>query len=180
MTESPKREFRFNGKKPGNFQLEKGGSFYMIGSEVGHYLNLQKGALYKKFPSLWRRTPTLEERKVLLSLDNGYNSLSNSNIMLVRAEEVEEILEGAGTKYRDRLPDTPTQVSKFVCWARSRPSLAGRFQITDMMASRENLDSSVQHLNAVTLCTKAGQSAGKKVNQPKRRQLRKKLMNQLG
>lgn len=151
----------------------------MIGSEVGHYLNLQKGALYKKFPSLWRRTPTLEERKVLLSLDNGYNSLSNSNIMLVRAQEVEEILEGAGTKYRDRLPDTPIQAAKSVFWTRSRPTcLASRFQFADVMAfSRENLDSSVQHLNAVTYCTKTGQSAVKKVNEPKRRELRRKVLN---
>lgn len=177
MTESPKKEFRFNGRKPESFELEKGGSFYMIGSEVGHHLNLQKGALYKKFPSLWRRTPTLEERKILLSLDNGYTSLSNSNIMLVKAIEVDEILQGAGTKYRDRLPDTPIPVAKSVYWAR-RPSLASRFQLSDMLAfSRENLDSSVQHLNAVTLSTKAGQMAERKVNSSKRRELRRKIFN---
>lgn len=149
----------------------------MIGSEVGHYLNLQKGALYKKFPSLWRRTPTLEERKVLLSLDNGYNSLSNSNIMLVKAEEIEEILQGAGTKYRDRFPDTPDLAAKSVNWAR-RPSLAGRHQMCESPAfTRENLGSSVLHLNAVTLCTKPGEMVGKKVISKKRRELRKKIIN---
>ena len=56
---------------PAIFQLKEGGEFYMIGSEVGHRLGLLKGALYKKFPSLWRRAPTTEERKVLLSLNVG-------------------------------------------------------------------------------------------------------------
>lgn len=146
----------------------------MIGSEVGHYLNLQKGALYKRFPSLWRRIPTLDERKILLSLDIGYNSLSNSNIMLVKVGEIEEILQGAGTKYRDRLPDSPTPASRAVCWSR-RPSLAGRgFQV--MAFSRETLDSSVIHLNAVSLSSKSGQMSGKKVDMMKRRNLRRKIL----
>ncbi|KAK3710163.1 hypothetical protein QZH41_010565 [Actinostola sp. cb2023] len=175
--ENETTEFRFNGRKPASFQLEKGGDVFMIGSEVGHYLNLQKGALYKRFPSLWRRIPTLEERRTLLSLDNSYNSLSNSNIMLVKALEVEEILQGAGTKYRDRLPDTPIPAAKSVCWTR-RPSLAGRFQISQMLAfTRENLDSSVQHLNAVTLSTNPGQMSGKRVNSTKRTQLRRKIIS---
>jgi hypothetical protein len=32
----------------------------MIGSQVGHSINLLKGAIYKRFPPLWRRSITFE------------------------------------------------------------------------------------------------------------------------
>jgi hypothetical protein len=34
--------------------------------KVGNYLRLFRGTLYKKYPSLWRRVITLEERKWLI------------------------------------------------------------------------------------------------------------------
>jgi hypothetical protein len=36
--------------------------------KVGNYLRLFRGTLYKKYPSLWRRSITLEERKWLIEL----------------------------------------------------------------------------------------------------------------
>jgi hypothetical protein len=36
--------------------------------KVGNYLRLFRGTLYKKYPSLWRRLITLEERKWLVEL----------------------------------------------------------------------------------------------------------------
>jgi SWI/SNF-related matrix-associated actin-dependent regulator of chromatin subfamily B protein 1 len=36
--------------------------------KVGNYLRLFRGALYKKYPTLWRRLITLEERKWLIEL----------------------------------------------------------------------------------------------------------------
>jgi hypothetical protein len=36
--------------------------------KVGNYLRLFRGTLYKKYPSLWRRSVTLEERKCLIEL----------------------------------------------------------------------------------------------------------------
>jgi hypothetical protein len=35
---------------------------------VGNYLRLFRGTLYKRYPSLWRRMITLEERKWLIEL----------------------------------------------------------------------------------------------------------------
>ncbi|XP_032238511.2 SWI/SNF-related matrix-associated actin-dependent regulator of chromatin subfamily B member 1-A isoform X1 [Nematostella vectensis] len=169
--------FIFNGKKPEIFQLEPTGEFYMIGSEVGHYLGLMKGALYKRFPSLWRRIPTLEERKIILSLDIGYTSLSNSNIMLVKASEVDEIIKGAGTKYRDRLPDSPALAVQrgFSTGKRTNQSLASRFQVSSF--SRETIHSSVQHLNAVSYQSRIQQiSAGKKYSVTEREKLRRKIL----
>lgn len=61
----------------------------MIGSQVGNSMNLVKGALYKRFPSLWRRYVTTEERELLLSM---CVSCSNQS-MLVKANEIEVILK---------------------------------------------------------------------------------------
>lgn len=41
---------------------------YFIGSEVGNYLRLFRGTLYKKYPSLWRRAITQEERRRLITM----------------------------------------------------------------------------------------------------------------
>lgn len=117
-------------RKPAIFQLKEGGEFYMIGSEVGHQMGLMKGALYKKFPSLWRRPPTIEERKVLLSLNVGYHSMSNSNIMLVKAAEVEKVTLGVGEKYMEKQPNSPTErgLKEFAQRIR-RPNLLGHYYI---------------------------------------------------
>lgn len=91
---------RTYGQKPSSFVLDDGES-YMIGSEVGNYLRMFRGSLYKKYPSLWRRLATLEERKkiVSLSLGFGHNNLA-TNVTLLRAREVDEILEGNDEKYK--------------------------------------------------------------------------------
>ena len=73
---------RTYGDKPRPFQLEENGELFYIGSEVrkrkgagvgvvtwtrdsqvGNYLRLFRGSLYKRYPSLWRRLVTVEERK---------------------------------------------------------------------------------------------------------------------
>eukprot|EP00794_Sanderia_malayensis_P014295 gene14295-15782_t len=87
------------GTKPLKFQLEDGGEYFMIGSEVGNYLRLFRGSLYKKYPSLWRRLATIEERKIIASIENVGSSLA-TNITLVRAIEIDEILEGDDEKYK--------------------------------------------------------------------------------
>ena len=90
---------RTYGTKPQKFQLEDDGEYYMIGSEVGNFLRMFRGSLYKKYPSLWRRLATLEERKKIASLA-GQNSTLATNITLVRAGEIDEILEGDDDKYK--------------------------------------------------------------------------------
>ncbi len=66
---------------------------------MGNYLRLFRGTLYKKYPSLWRRMITLEERKWLIELGCSESSLP-TNLTLLRANEVDEILNGDDEKYR--------------------------------------------------------------------------------
>ena len=93
--------FKFNmaasivkAEKPMVFKFEEDGEQFMIGSQVGHSMKLFKGALYKRFPSLWRRCVTNEERQLLATIGITYSNLSNANIMLVKAKEIEDILKG--------------------------------------------------------------------------------------
>ena len=67
--------------------------------KVGNYLRLFRGTLYKKYPSLWRRMITLEERKWLIELGCSESSLP-TNLTLLRANEVDEVLNGDDEKYR--------------------------------------------------------------------------------
>lgn len=87
------------GEKPTAFQVEEGGEFYYIGSEVGNFLRMFRGSLYKRYPSLWRRLVTVDERKRIASLGLGPHSLA-TNITLLRAVEVDEIFEGKDDKYK--------------------------------------------------------------------------------
>ena len=66
---------------------------------MGNYLRLFRGTLYKKYPSLWRRMITLEERKWLIELGCSESSLP-TNLTLLRANEVDEVLNGDDEKYR--------------------------------------------------------------------------------
>ncbi|KAI5635718.1 SNF5 / SMARCB1 / INI1 domain-containing protein [Phthorimaea operculella] len=90
---------RTYGDKPISFQIEEGGDFYCVGSEVGNYLRLFRGSLYKKYPGMVRRTLTNEERKRLV--DNGLGAhVLSSSVSLLKASEVEDIIEGNDDKYK--------------------------------------------------------------------------------
>ncbi|XP_071942071.1 SWI/SNF-related matrix-associated actin-dependent regulator of chromatin subfamily B member 1-like [Antedon mediterranea] len=89
------------GKKPDTFRFEEGGERFMIGSEVGNYLRMFRGSLYKKYPSLWRRLASMQERRMIVKLGErfGQHGLA-TNVTLLKAIEVEEILEGNEEKYK--------------------------------------------------------------------------------
>lgn len=72
---------------------------YYIGSEVGNYLRLFRGTLYKKYPSLWKRNMTYEERRKLIAMGCSEQNLP-SNITLVKASEFDEILLGNEEKFK--------------------------------------------------------------------------------
>ena len=96
--------FRSSGKRPMRFQLEEKGDFYCIGSEVGQYLKSFRGHLYKKYPGLTRRTLAPEERKKLTDL--GLSQYSTvSQVTLLRAEEVDEIIDGNEEQYKRSIDD---------------------------------------------------------------------------
>ena len=75
------------------FQLQEDGDHFMIGSQVGNSMNLVKGALYKRFPSLWRRYVTTEERELLSSM----NITCSNQSMLVKANEIDDIAVDNGS-----------------------------------------------------------------------------------
>ncbi|XP_076472854.1 SWI/SNF-related matrix-associated actin-dependent regulator of chromatin subfamily B member 1-A-like [Babylonia areolata] len=87
------------GERPKSFAFEDGGERYYIGCEVGNHLRMFRGSLYKKYPSMWRRLITIEERKKINSMGFGMNALA-TNITLLRAAEVDEILDGNDEKYK--------------------------------------------------------------------------------
>ncbi|XP_052799827.1 SWI/SNF-related matrix-associated actin-dependent regulator of chromatin subfamily B member 1-like isoform X2 [Mya arenaria] len=88
------------GDKPKSFALEENGETYYIGSEVGNYLRMFRGSLYKRFPSMWRRLITADERKKLAQIGFGQHSLA-TNITLLRSSQVDEIIEHGGEKFKD-------------------------------------------------------------------------------
>lgn len=88
------------------------GEEYMLGSEVGNFLRLFRGDLYKKYPGLWKRKTTQEERRLASAqIGYGYATIS-SNVHIVKALEVEDIIAGNDEKYRASLGfDTVTHAS---------------------------------------------------------------------
>lgn len=80
------------GPRPQSFTLDDGERYY-VGADVGQYLKYHRGTLYKRYPQLWKRLATMEEKKRIQDLGCAVSYI-NSNIMLVKAREVEEIFEG--------------------------------------------------------------------------------------
>jgi hypothetical protein len=74
------------GEKPIVFKFEENGEEYMIGSEVGNYLRLFRGALYKKYPGLMRRTLSNEERKRMIEMGHSQHVTSSTISLLLTKE----------------------------------------------------------------------------------------------
>ena len=56
-------------------------------------MKLVKGSLYKRYPSLWRRYVTTEERELLSSI----NITCSNQSMLVKANEIDDIAVDNGS-----------------------------------------------------------------------------------
>merc|ERR1739848_66775 len=72
-------------------------------SEVGAYMRLFRGLLYKKYPGLWRMLCSSDQRRYLIQIadDKAKHDLMNiSNVTIVKYTEIEEILAGKDKKYR--------------------------------------------------------------------------------
>ena len=139
-----KMSVRTYGQKPQSFPLDESGEQYMIGSEVGNYVRMFRGSLYKKYPSLWRRMASLEERKKIVSLGIGHTTLA-TNVTLVRATEVDDILEGNDEKYKI-LNDIPES-------ARDKNTTGKPKRSTTSWLPQNLLPSTSYHLDAVPCCT---------------------------
>ncbi|XP_059485119.1 SWI/SNF-related matrix-associated actin-dependent regulator of chromatin subfamily B member 1 isoform X1 [Neocloeon triangulifer] len=120
---------RTYGDKPISFQVEENGEFFCIGSEVGNYLRLFRGSLYKKYPGMYRRTISNDERKKLIELGLSQHVLASS-VSLLKASEVEDIIEGNDEKYKavsvhsSAEPPTPREnkTRKSTNWAPALPN----------------------------------------------------------
>lgn len=135
---------RTYGQKPQSFPVDDTGEEYMIGSEVGNYVRMFRGSLYKKYPSLWRRMATLEQRKKIVSLGIGHTTLA-TNVTLVKASEVEDILEGNDEKYKI-LTDVPEAT-------REKNSGSKPKRSSTNWLPQNLLPSTSYHLDAVPCCT---------------------------
>merc|ERR1712209_345165 len=79
----------------------------MIGSEVGNYLLLFRGALYKKFPGLARRNLTNDERRKLIDMGHSQH-VTSSTISLLLAREVEDLLAGRDDQFKGNAGNSDT------------------------------------------------------------------------
>lgn len=139
---------RTYGDKPISFQIEENGDFYCIGSEVGNYLRMFRGSLYKKYPGLIRRTISNEERKRLLDTTGINSHCLASSVTLLKVSEVEEILAGNDEKYKalsiqsEPLIQREPKSKKTVPWAPALPNsshLDAVPQATPVNRNRVNL-----------------------------------------
>lgn len=160
------------GPKPKSFRLGEDGEEYMLGSEVGNYLRLFRGDLYKKYPGLWKRKMSADERRMASEqIGYGHSNIS-SNVQIVRASEVEEILNGNDDKYRSSISFEPVGHSS----AERNPSLQSTGSLNSMAGGASTrkkgswvsqIPSSSFHLDAVPCASPVGRfkngAAGKKV-----------------
>lgn len=77
----------------------KNGFFSLICLQVGNYVRLFRGQLYKKYPGMVRRSLSNEERQRLIKTGIS-NHLLASSVSLLKATEVQDILDGNDEKYK--------------------------------------------------------------------------------
>lgn len=97
------------GKTPDQFIIDDSDDTYMIGSEVGIHLKMTRGLLYRKYPGLWRRQATPDERK-RIETQGVISASSMNNITLVKTKEIEELIECQGLE--DKFKTKPTRASR--------------------------------------------------------------------
>lgn len=141
------------GPKPKSFKLGEGDEEYMLGSEVGNYLRLFRGDLYKKFPGLWKRKMTGEERRYAgEQIGYGYNNIS-TNVQIVKVSEVEEVLSGNDEKYRSSFGFDSVSHSSVDRASSSQHNNSANSRTSKKSTWISQLPSSSYHLDAVPCAT---------------------------
>jgi len=129
------------GDKPKSFQINEGSDeLFMIGSEVGTYLRMMRGSIYKRYPFLWKRMATPEERK---KMTKYANHMLPAHVMIVKAHEIDELIDGKDAKFKG---DNAS--------SRDSPSASSRTRSSRQQAGKQdsfmpNLGGSSHHLDAV-------------------------------
>ena len=137
------------GPKPKTFKLKDSDDEYMLGSEVGNYLRLFRGDLYKKFPAIWKRKMTGEERRYAGDqIGYGYNNIS-TNVQIVKVSEVEEILSGNDEKFRSSLGFDSTSHTSLERGGSTQHNNSGSSRASKKNTWISQLPSSSYHLDAV-------------------------------
>jgi len=147
------------GTKPVPFQLEDGGEYWYIGSEVGNYLRHFRGDLYKKYPGIFRRLISKEERKIVQDMGMTQHSLAAS-ISLLKKSEVEDIIDGKGEKYMATSNKAMTEEDKTVPTFRLEPSMKRNTNYpAPVISNTSHLDGVPQpsHINPKRLHAKSKQ-----------------------
>ena len=141
------------GPKPKTFKLGESDEEYMLGSEVGNYLRLFRGDLYKKYPGLWKRKMTGEERRNAgQQIGYGYNNIS-TNVQIIKVSEVEDVLSGNDEKYRSSLGFDSVQHSSTERAASLQHGNSGSSRSSKKSPWISQLPSSSYHLDAVPCAT---------------------------
>ena len=60
------------GPKPEAFTLDDGERYY-VGADVGQYLKYHRGTLYKRYPQLWKRMASVDEKKKIQGFKSKLN-----------------------------------------------------------------------------------------------------------
>lgn len=96
------------GELPPKYEMDLNcGEYYFIGSEIGAYLRLYRGMLYKTYPALWRMLCSPIQRQHLLTqAKDPYQMSLMSNITIVKYSEIMDIMDGKGDHYRAAPPRT--------------------------------------------------------------------------
>jgi len=161
---------KYYGAKPRCFQLEEGGPHYYIGAQVGNYLRLFRGGIYQKYPSLWRRVATSEERRKIAALLNFNPSQLSGSMSLMRGIEIDEILAGDDEKYKaeslmvvnsprvkpvvkttyvQSTPSTSLHLDAVPCSTPiNKNKLGGRIKVRSFPVCYDDQDTSLVHENA--------------------------------
>ena len=110
----------------------------MIGSEVGNYLKMMRGSVYKRYPNLWKRLATPEERKKMLKY--ATHQLP-AHVMIVKALEIDELIHNDAKFKSDNFvnKDSPQSLTKTRS-QRGKP---------DPWGSTSILPNNTHHLDAV-------------------------------
>jgi SWI/SNF-related matrix-associated actin-dependent regulator of chromatin subfamily B protein 1 len=141
------------GPRPQSFSLN--GERYYIGSEVGNHLMCYKGTLYKRFPQLWKRMATLEERKAIQELGCS-PAYVLSTIMLLKGDEVDELLDGHDEKFRAAPSGNNSALNS--AYANAKLEASTKKPPTGWI--NQQVSSGSHHLESVPCCTPVAHGRG--------------------
>jgi len=129
------------GEKPKSFTLDENEGLVMIGSEVGPYLRMMRGSIYKRYPHLWKRMATSEERRKMTKY--ALHQLP-AHVMVVKASEIDELMEGKDAKFKSE-----SAASKDAAAAAMGVSRTSRSRGRTQEYAPNVLPNSSHHLDAV-------------------------------